>query len=247
MSVLSGKVALVTGGARGIGAATAQRLSAEGAAVALTYVQSAAPAEALVGAIEADGGQALAIQADSAHPAEVRAAIAATVDRFGGLDILVNNAGIQRPGTIWDYALDDLDAMIAVNIKGLFVATQEALRHMGQGGRIINIGSISSDHMPLGGHAVYAMTKGAVASLTRGLARDLGPRGITINNVQPGRIDTDMIRAAIGPIADRMREAIALQRFGTTDEVAALVAYLAGPEAAFVTGASLKVDGGTSL
>lgn len=247
MGMLSNKVALVTGGARGIGASIAKRLSEEGAAVTVTYATSKESAEALVSAIEEDGGRALSIQADSAEASNVKAAIAEMVKIFGRLDILVNNAAITRPGTISDYSLDDLDEMIAVNIKGLFIATQEAIRHMSEGGRIINIGSVSSDYMPIAGHAVYAMTKGAVASLTRGLARDLGPRGITINNVQPGRIDTAMIRAAIGPKVDEMRETIALRRFGTCNEVAGLVAYLTSPEAAFVTGANLKIDGGASL
>jgi 3-oxoacyl-[acyl-carrier protein] reductase len=249
MGSLSNKVALVTGGARGIGAAIAKRLSEEGAAVSITYSKSKKSAEALVTAINNDGGRALAIDADSAEAGQVKAAVDETVRTFGGLDILVNNAGILRLGWLSTYSLDDLDEIIAVNIKGLFVATQEAIRHMGKGGRVINIGSISSDYIPIGGNAAYAMTKGAVASLTRGLARDLGPFGITVNNVQPGRIDTDMVRAAVSATADKDRiiETIALQRFGTSNEVAGLVAYLASPEAAFVTGANLKIDGGASL
>jgi 3-oxoacyl-[acyl-carrier protein] reductase len=247
MGMLSHKVAIITGGARGIGASIAKRLSKEGAAVSITYAASKKEADALARTINADGGNALAIQADSAKVSDVKAAIAETMKVFGRLDILVNNAGIMRPGSIFDYSLHDLDEMIAVNIRGLFVATQEAVRYMGNGGRIINIGSVSSDHMPISGYAVYAMTKGAVASLTRGLARDLGPRGITVNNVQPGRIDTELSRDALGVRADEIRETIALRRFGTPNEVAGLVTYLSGPEAAFVTGASFKVDGGASV
>jgi 3-oxoacyl-[acyl-carrier protein] reductase len=253
MTALNNKVALITGGARGIGAAVAKRLGEEGAAVAITYSVSRESAESVVRAISGEGGKAMAIQADSADIDAVKAAVAQTVKAFGRLDVLVNNAAIMRAGTIFDYSLDDLDEMIAVNIKSLFVATQEAVRHMGEGGRIINIGSVSSDHMPLAGGAVYAMTKGAVASLTRGLARDLGPRGITINNVQPGRIDTDLFRDVQSSMAlsngarvNAVRDAIAVQRYGTSDEVAGLVAYLASAEAAYVTGASLKIDGGTS-
>jgi 3-oxoacyl-[acyl-carrier protein] reductase len=247
MKPLSEKVAIVTGGARGIGASIARRLSEEGAAVAITYLASGPQAEALVKDIERHGGRAMAIHADSGDIDSVRAAIAKTVEAYGRLDILVNNAAVNHSGTILDYTLGDLDEMIAVNIKGVFIATQEAVRHMHEGARIINIGSVSSDYMPIPGFAVYAMTKGAVASLTRGLARDLGPRGITINNVQPGRIDTELLREALGPRAEAVRKTIAVQRFGTVDEVAELVVYLASPAAAFITGANLKVDGGVSL
>jgi 3-oxoacyl-[acyl-carrier protein] reductase len=252
MAVLNGKVALITGGSRGIGAAIAKRFGREGAAVAITHSASLEAAKDVVRAIEADGGKALAIRADSGKVDHVKTAVAETVKAFGRLDILVNNAAINRFGTIDEFLLDDFEDLIAVNIRGLFVATQEAVRHMGQGGRIINIGSISSDFIPVVGASVYAMTKGAVASLTRGLARDLGPRGITVNNVQPGRVDTDLFRdvrihtSASDGSVDRMREMIAVKRFGVDDEVAGLVAYLASPEAAYVTGASLKIDGGTS-
>ncbi|HVJ34361.1 MAG TPA: 3-oxoacyl-ACP reductase family protein [Terriglobia bacterium] len=247
MARLTGKVALVTGGARGIGAAITRQLGEEGAAVAFTYLASQRPAETLAKEIEAAGGQALAIRADSGAADQVKAAVTRTAQHFGRLDILVNNAGIELPGTIADYSVDDFDRMVEVNIKGVFVATQEAVRHMKDGGRIINIGSVSSDYMPIAGHAIYAMTKGAIASLTRGLARDLGSRGITVNNVQPGRIETDMIAAVLkAPGGDKIHEAIALKRFGKSEEAAGLVAYLAGPEAAFITGANLKVDGGVS-
>ena len=253
MPMLQDKVALVTGGSRGIGAAIARRLAHEGAFVAITYAATGARAAAVVAAIEAEGGKGLAIHADSADTDAVKAAVAETVKTFGRLDILVNNAAIARLGTIFDYSLDDLDAMIAVNIKGLFVATQEAVRHMHEGGRIINIGSVSSDHMPIAGGAAYGLTKGAVASLTRALARDLGPRGITINNVQPGRIETELFREIVqrprpgeGSLADKLVDAIAVKRFGLAEEVAGMVAYLAGPEAAYVTGANLKIDGGAS-
>lgn len=244
----SDRVALVTGGARGIGAAIVRQLCGEGVSVAFTYVSSRDKADALVRDVEVVGGSALAIHADSGAVEQVRAAVQQTVDHFGRLDILVNNAGIELPGSIDDYTAADFDRMIDVNIKGVFFATQEAVRHMHHGGRIINIGSVSSDYMPIGGHAVYAMTKGAIASLTRGLARDLGPRGITINNVQPGRVETDMIKAVRqAPGGDKIHETIALKRFGTSEEVAGLVSYLAGPEASFVTGANLKIDGGASV
>ena len=200
--------------------------------------------------IEAEGGCALAIKADSAEINAVKGAVDQTVKTFGRLDVLVNNAAIMRPGTIFDYSSDDLDEMITVNIKSVFIVIQEAVRHMTEGGRIINIGSVSSDYMPIAGGAVYSMTKGAVASLTRGLARDLGPRGITVNNIQPGRIDTELFRDVLASVngerANTVRSAIAVQRFGTSDEVAGLVAYLASKEAGYVTGASLKIDGGTT-
>ena len=174
------------------------------------------------------------------------AALREAVETFGRLDILVNNAGIELSGEVADYPLDRLDRMIAVNIKSVIVAIQEALRHMVHGGRIINIGSISSEYMPLAGHAIYAMTKGAIAGLTRGLARDLGPRGITVNNVQPGRVATDLLMSALGNSADAARASIPAGRFGEPDEVAALVSFLAGDTGSFINGAHLRVDGGAS-
>jgi 3-oxoacyl-[acyl-carrier protein] reductase len=242
---LEGKVALVTGGSRGIGAAIAKRLASEGAAVAITYANVSDDADGVVEDINRLGGRGAAIRADSADAEAVKAAVGSTASRFGGLDILVNNAAMFRVGLIDDFALEDIDQMLAINVKSLFVAIQASLRHLGKGGRIINIGSVSSDYMPISGVSVYAATKGAVTSMTRALARDLGSREITINNVQPGRIDT-LMNAANGPMADQIRHSIALGRYGSGEDVAGLVAWLASAEAAFITGTSLKVDGGTS-
>ena len=240
---LAGKVALVTGGSRGLGAAIAKRLAHDGAAVALTYTSSPQKADEVVLAIEAAGGKALALAADSADVEAVKHAVAETVNTLGRLDILVNNAGVGAFAPIDQFSIDEFDRLVAVNIKGVFVATQEAIRHIGEGGRIIMIGSVSSDSTPFAGISVYALTKGAVASFTRGLARDLAPRGITVNNIQPGPIETDM-NPAEGDFADGLKKITALGRYGQSDEVAGLVSYLASPEAAFVTGANLKIDGG---
>ncbi|MFN6514343.1 MAG: 3-oxoacyl-ACP reductase family protein [Nostoc sp. CreGUA01] len=240
---LTGKVALVTGGSRGLGAAIAKRLAEDDAAVALTYTSSPQKADEVVQAIESAGGKALAIRADSADVEAVKNAVAETVKAFGRLDILVNNAGVAALAPIDQFSLEEFDRLVAINIKGVFVATQEAVRHMGEGGRIINIGSINSDLVPFAGGSVYALTKGAIASFTRGLARDLGSRGITVNNIQPGPVDTDM-NPADGAFADNIRGLIALQRYGQSNEIAGMVSYLASAEAGFVTGASLKIDGG---
>lgn len=243
MTTLKDKVALVTGGSRGIGAAIARRLAHEGAAVALTYTSSPAKANEVVQAIEAAGGKAIAIQADSGDAEAVKGAVAATVKAFGRLDVLVNNAGIGVLAPIDDFSLEDFDRSVAVNIRGVFVATKEAVRHMGEGGRIINIGSVNGDSTPWVGAAVYSATKAAVAGLTRGWARDLGARGITVNNVQPGPVDTDM-NPADGEFAANVKGLLAIPRYGKGEEVASLVAYLARPEAAYITGANLNVDGG---
>lgn len=240
---LSGKVALVTGGSRGIGAAIAKRLAREGAAVVITYAGSQAKAEEVAAAIHASGGRVLAIQADSADAGAVQRAVASTVDAFGGLDVLVNNAGIALLAPIAEYSLDDFDRMLAVNVKAVFVAVQAATRHMREGARILTIGSVNADRMPFAGGSVYAMTKAAVAGFTRGLARDLGPRGITVNTIQPGPVDSDM-NPADGPFADTLKGLMSIARYGRADEIAGLAAYLAGPEAAFITGASLTIDGG---
>jgi 3-oxoacyl-[acyl-carrier protein] reductase len=240
---LSGKVALVTGGSRGIGAAIARRLAEDGAAVAITYANGQQKADEVVRAIEAAGGRALALRADSGDASAVKSAVVETVRSLGRLDVLVNNAGIAKMSPLDEFSLDDFDRSVAVNVRAVFVATQEAARHMTAGGRIITIGSVNADRMPFTGGSVYAMTKAAVAGLTRGLARDLGPRGITVNNVQPGPVDTDM-NPASGPFAESLKGLMALPRYGKSEEIASLVAYIASPEAAFVTGASLTIDGG---
>ncbi|MDM5072284.1 MULTISPECIES: 3-oxoacyl-ACP reductase family protein [Aeromonas] len=245
LTPLSGQVAFVQGGSRGIGAAIVKRLARDGAAVAFTYVSSARKAEEIVATITAAGGKALAIRADSADAASLQHAIHQTVTTFGRLDILVNNAGVLVWGNIEELTLDDLDRTLAVNIRSVFVACQEAAHHMGKGGRIINIGSTNADRIPMAGGSVYAMSKSALVGLTKGMARDLGPRGITVNNVQPGPVDTDM-NPADGESAEQLKGMMALARYGKDEEIASFVAYLAGPEAGYITGASLTIDGGFS-
>jgi len=240
---LTGKVALVQGGSRGIGAAIVKRLAAEGAAVAFTYVSSEAKARELQDSITTNGGKALAIHADSANADAIRRAVIATVETFGALDILVNNAGVLAIAPLEDFSLEDFDRTLAINVRSVFIASQEAARHMGEGGRIINIGSTNADRMPFGGGGPYAMSKSALVGLTKGLARDLGPRGITINNVQPGPVDTDM-NPADSDFAASLVELMAIGRYGKAEEIASFVAYLAGPEAGYITGASLTIDGG---
>ena len=240
---LAGKVALVTGGSRGIGAAIARRLARDGAAVAVTYNASPEKADEVVREIEAAGGRALAVRADSADVGAVRTAVTTTVETFGGIDILVNNAGILVLGTVDRFSLDDFDRMVAVNVRAVFVAVQEAARHLKPGGRVINIGSMVADRTGFPGSSVYGMTKAAVATLTRGLAIDLAPHGITVNNVQPGPTETDM-NPKDSPHHNILIQALPVKRLGRADEIAGMVSYLASPEAAFVTGASLTIDGG---
>lgn len=242
---LENKVAIITGGSRGIGAAVARRLSSDGAKVVITYSNSRNDADALVQTLIDSGGTALAIRANSDDSSAIRTAVNTTVSKFGSLNILVNNAAILRTGIIDTITNVDVDQMLSINVKSVFLFIQEALRFMKEGDRIVNIGSVSSGHTPIPGLSLYAATKGAIASMTRALARDLGERGITVNNVQPGRIDTDM-NPADGPIAEKTRNSIALGHYGKADDVASLVAYLVSSEARFVTGTNMKVDGGTS-
>jgi 3-oxoacyl-[acyl-carrier protein] reductase len=242
---LTGKVALVTGASRGIGAAIAKHLATEGASVAITYSKGAEAAASVVKAIESAGGKALAIQADAVDAKAVKAAVEKTVATFGKLDVLVNNAGTAIPKPFEEATPEELDRVIDLNLRGVFVATQAALKHIGEGGRIINIGSCVGERNFTPGLAAYAATKGAVKMFTQGLAREVGTRGITVNNVQPGPIDTDLNPAA-GDWAAPQIANTALKRYGHVDEVAALVAFVAGPEAAYITGASLTVDGGTN-
>ncbi|RPD38101.1 3-oxoacyl-ACP reductase family protein [Chitinophaga barathri] len=246
MKTLHQKTALVTGGSRGIGAAIAKRLAKEGANVAITYNASAEKATAVVKEIEAFGVKGLAIKADSADPQSVIASVDRTASELGGLDIIVNNAGIAFYKDITEFSLEDFDLITAVNIRAVFAGSKAALAYMGKGGRIINIGSCQAERMPTPGGALYAMSKSALVGLTKGMARDLGPKGITVNAVHPGPIDTDM-NPADGPHADYERSIMAIPEFGTGDDIAAMVAYLAGPESRYVTGAGFVVDGGTNI
>ncbi|KXF55545.1 oxidoreductase [Rhodococcus sp. SC4] len=240
---LAGQVALVTGGSRGIGAGIATRLAADGASVALTYSKSKDSADQVVKNIQAQGGRAYAIRADSSIAEDVVASVSSAVAHFGGLHILVNNAGGGTFQSLDELTLEQIDQVLSVNVRATVVATKAALEHISTGGRIINIGSINADRMPFPGGSTYALSKGAVASFTRGLARELGPRGITVNNVQPGPVDTDG-NPADGPAAGLILEALAVDRFGTVEEIGAFVSYLAGPDASYITGASHTIDGG---
>jgi 3-oxoacyl-[acyl-carrier protein] reductase len=242
---LTGKVALVTGGSRGIGAAIAKRLAADGADVAITYSKGIDAAASVLKDIKRTGRKAIAIQADATDAAAVAAAVEETVATFGRLDILVNNAGTAIPKKFEETTLEEMDQVIAINFRGTLVATQAALKHMKSGGRIIMIGSSVGERVLVPGLVPYSATKGAVKIFSQALSREVGSRGITVNNVQPGPIDTDLNPEA-GDWAIPQKAATALDRYGRVDEVAALVAFVAGPESSYITGANLTVDGGTN-
>ncbi|WP_369250133.1 3-oxoacyl-ACP reductase family protein [Streptomyces sp. R41] len=240
---MNGKVALVTGGSRGIGAATAVRLAREGADVALTYVSGKEGAEDVVRAVEALGRRGLALRADSADPEEAGGAVQHAVEALGGLDILVNNVGVGLLAPLESLSLADVDRVLAVNVRGVFLASQAAASRMERGGRIITVGTCMTQRVPGPGGTLYATSKSALIGLTKALARELGDRGITANIVHPGPIDTDM-NPADGPYAPGQAAMTALGRFGAAGEVASVVTYLAGAEAAYITGAEFAVDGG---
>jgi 3-oxoacyl-[acyl-carrier protein] reductase len=242
---LQGKFALVTGGSRGIGAAIAKQLASEGAAVAITYAKDAKSASAVVKAIEEGSGKSIAIQADAIDAEAIKGAVAKTIAAFGSLDILVNNAGTAIPKLFEEATIEELDHVLDLNVRSVFITTQAVLKHMNDGGRIINIGSCVGERNMTPGLAAYSATKGAVKMFTQGLSREVGNRNITVNNVQPGPIDTDL-NPASGDWATPQTANTALKRYGTVEEVAALVAFVASPEAAYITGASLTVDGGTN-
>lgn len=245
MLPLKGKRAFVTGASRGIGAAIARRLAADGADVAIAYERSADRAETIAAELTDLGRHAIAIQLDATSPVSIRAAIDSAAAELGGLDILINNAGIIRGGAIEAMTLQDIDDVLSVNVRAVVLASQAALAHLPEGGRIISIGSNLAERVPEAGLSVYSMSKAALAGWTRGLARDLGPRGITVNVVHPGSTDTDM-NPADGPRAEAQRNRMAIPRYGQADDVAALVAFVARDEARSINGTGLTVDGGAN-
>lgn len=245
MYELKGKVALVTGGSRGMGAAIAERLARGGADVALTYTSAADKGRNTVAEIERADRRGLAIAADNSDADAVRAAVEKTVSAFGRLDILINNAGIYIAKPLDKLTLDDLDRTLAVNVRAVFVASQAAASQMGEGGRIISIGSNLAERVPGPGQSIYSLSKAALIGLTKGMARDLGSRGITVNIVHPGSTDTDM-NPADGAYADAQRSQMAIPRYGKPGDIAGLVAWLASEESRFVTGTGFTMDGGAN-
>ena len=246
MKRLQNKVVFITGGSRGIGAGIAKRMAAEGADVVITYVNAARQAQTVAEEIKKLGQQALAIPVDNALPDAITAAIEKTVAVFGRIDILVNNAGIYIGKSLADYTLQDVDDTMAVNVRAVFLASQKAAQYMKEGGRIITIGSNMAGRVAFPNGTLYAMSKSALIGLTKGLARDLGPRGITVNMVQPGPVDTDM-NPANSDHADILRNAMAIPQYGKPEDIAELVTYLASAESHFMTGAALTIDGGFSI
>lgn len=242
---LTGKRALVTGASRGIGAAIAKALAAEGADVAITYEKSAQSAAEVVSAIKAKGRRGVAIRADSADAVAVQASVDKAVGELGGLDILVNNAGILRFGELKDISLADIDALLNINVRAPFIASKAAVAHLGKGGRVVTIGSYVADRVPVPVLSVYAATKSAMAAFTKALARELGPKEATANLVQPGSIDTDMFPAN-SPYAEKAKQFMALGRFGAPEDIANAVAFLASAKAQYITGATLTIDGGAN-
>jgi 3-oxoacyl-[acyl-carrier protein] reductase len=246
MKTLENKVALITGGSRGIGAAIACKLATDGARIVITYQNNAGLASHIVNEISSKGGKATAIQADSGSAEQIAAAVETTVRQYGGLDILVNNAGIGLYNHISELSIEQYDRVMNVNVKGVFVAAQAAVKYLKTGGRIITIGSCQAERMPGPGGSLYAMSKSALTGFTKGLARDLGSAGITVNLIQPGPVDTDM-NPAKGEYAASQLELMAQDNFGRPEDIASLVAFIAGPQAQYITGASLTIDGGTNI
>lgn len=245
MSSLNNKVAFVTGGSRGIGQGIVRKLASEGAGVAFTYNNSEELAKKLAEELTTDHLKVIAIRADNGDAASIASAIVKAHESFGQLDIVVNNAGVAVLAPLANLSMDDFDRTIAVNVKGVFVAMQTAAALMGNGGRIINIGSTAADKSGFPGTSIYAMSKAAVAALTRGIARDLGPLGITVNNIQPGPIATDM-NPEDSDFANMLKATMALGHYGSTLDIAELVAFLASPLSKFITGTSINIDGGLS-
>ncbi|MBO9202205.1 MULTISPECIES: SDR family NAD(P)-dependent oxidoreductase [Niastella] len=246
MKRLTNKVVFITGGSRGIGAGIAKRMAAAGADVVITYVQAADQANQVVDAIKKVGQQALAIAVDNASPNAINEAVEKAVAAFGRIDILVNNAGIYIAKPLAEYTLADFDSTMSVNVRAVFMASQKAAQYMQPGGRIINIGSNMAERVAFPTGTLYSMSKSALIGLTKGLARDLGGKGITVNMIQPGPVDTDM-NPANGAFADVVRSAMAIPAYGKPEDIGELAVYLASEESRFMTGASLTIDGGFSI